>query len=75
MANSKNGEVKYNVGDTINLANNMTLYGVLKKETTEGDIIKVPDTGSFISIVDIILGIAIISGGGYTVYRKYKEKA
>ena len=35
--------------------------------------VPVPNTGSTIAIASIITGIALVSGGGYFVYRKYKK--
>ena len=35
------------------------------------EVIKIPDTGSTISIIEIVGGIALISAGGYVFYKKY----
>ena len=34
--------------------------------------IRVPDTGSFLKLSGIVFGIALVCGGGYTIYRRYK---
>jgi LPXTG-motif cell wall-anchored protein len=71
---TKNGEVKYKIGDIVQLKNDMTLYGVIDIETDiTGDSVKVPDTGSFISIFAAILGTSLLGGGSYTIYRKYRK--
>ena len=71
---SKDGAVKYKPGDIITLDSNLILYGKTEKDlSANGDIVNVPDTGSFISIAGTILGTALVSGGGYAAYRKYKN--
>ena len=36
-------------------------------------IINIPDTGSTIAIIGVVAGLALIGGGGYLVYKRYKK--
>ncbi len=78
----ENGEVLYKVGEEIKLDSDRIFYAKYKvieeqnkkKEEIEGTVIEVPDTGSFISIIGIILGLSLVSVGAYEVYNRNKTK-
>lgn len=37
------------------------------------DVVKIPDTASTIAITGIVAGVALLSYGGYTLYKRYKK--
>lgn len=42
-------------------------------KTQPGKIINIPNTASVITVTGIVLGIALIGGGSYLIYRRYKK--
>ena len=45
----------------------------LRNPLVNKQVVNVPDTGSTIAIAGVIVGLALVSGGGYILYRKYKH--
>ncbi|MGM9878831.1 MAG: dockerin type I domain-containing protein [Bacilli bacterium] len=78
--------IKFKVGTDGNvtlLSAKSNLYKVKKTKTygeldhliiyNEPKTINAPNTGSVVSFIEILSGIALISVGGYVIYRKYKK--
>ena len=45
----------------------------LSNPLQSGSIIDIPDTASTIAIIGVIAGLALVGGGGYLIYKKYKK--
>ena len=58
-------------GKIITNTNQLKGDTVLYAKWREGKSILVPDTASKISIISTIVGVVLIAGGGYIIYKKY----
>ena len=85
IASGAEEELKYDVrvtGEKLLVENNATIQydddPTIKLDELRNplvpptQVVKVPDTGSQIAIAGLVSGIALISGGAYLIYRRYK---